>query len=216
MKKAVIFDLDGTLLNSIIDIAESMNEVLEKNNFPTHTIDEYKFIIGKGIDNLAIDSLPNNVSKVDYPKYCAEIREVYDKRWMLKTKPYDGIKELLNELTVKKIKIAILSNKPQNYTELVVKHLLPAWEFDCVLGSREGVPIKPNPQAVIEIIEKFDLVPADFLYVGDTNIDMQTANAANLTAIGVSWGFRPVKELLAANANYIIDKPMDLLNLLTS
>ena len=135
---------------------------------------------------------------------------------MLKTKPYEGIAEMLNKLIEKGIKIAILSNKPQNYTELVVKHLLPAWEFDCVLGSREGVPIKPNPQAVIEIIEKFDLVPADFLYVGDTNIDMQTANAANLTAIGVSWGFRPVKELLAANANYIIDKPMDLLNLLTS
>ncbi len=216
MKKAVIFDLDGTLLNSIIDIAESMNEVLEKNNFPTHTIDEYKFLIGKGIDNLAIDSLPNKVPKVDYPKYCKQIREVYDKRWMLKTKPYDGIIELLNELTKRKVKIAILSNKPQNYTELVVKHLLPDWKFDCVLGAREGVPIKPNPQAVIEIIEKFGLMPADFLYVGDTNIDMQTANAAKLTAVGVSWGFRPVKELLAANANYIIDKPMELLNLLSS
>lgn len=211
MKKAVIFDLDGTLLNSIIDIAESMNKVLENHNFPTHSIDEYKFIIGNGIDNLAIDSLPKSVPKSDYPKYCTEIREVYGERWMLKTKAYNGIKELLDNLTSRNIKIAILSNKPQEYTELAVQHLLPEWKFDCVFGAREGIPIKPNPQAVIEIIEMFDFEVTDFLFVGDTNIDMQTANAANVESVGVSWGFRPVKELLDAKATYIINEPNELL-----
>ena len=207
----LIFDLDGTLLNSIVDIAESMNEVLEKNNFPTHTVEEYKFIIGKGIENLAIDSLPKDIPAKDYPKYFEQIREVYGARWMLKTRPYDGVSALLDNVVNRDVRSAILSNKPQKYTELAVKHLLPRWKFDCIFGDREGVPIKPNPQAVIEIVELLNLPADEFLYVGDTNIDMQTANAAGLTAVGVSWGFRPVAELLAAKANCIIDEPSELL-----
>lgn len=212
MKKIVVFDLDGTLLNSIIDIAESMNEVLERNNFPTHTIEEYKFIIGKGIDNLAIDSLPQTVPESDYPKYCSEIREIYGKRWMLKTKPYKGVKKLLDKLVQQEIKIAILSNKPQKYTELAVHHLLPEWKFDCIFGAREGVPIKPNPQALNEIMDLFKVNSEDCLFVGDTNIDMQTAHAAGVESVGVLWGFRPEKELKEANASHLINTPLALLN----
>lgn len=210
MVQAVIFDLDGTLLNSITDIAESMNEVLEKYNFPTHSIEAYKQIIGRGIDNLVIDSLPNSVTQQQYEKYFTEMREVYGKRWMLKTRPYSGINEMLGNLKKNKIKTAVLSNKPQKYTELAVNELLSNHKFDLVFGARENIPIKPHPQAANEILENLAVKPENALFVGDTSIDMKTAENAGIKSVGVSWGFRKIEELKNAGAKYIILKPEEL------
>lgn len=214
MKKLIIFDLDGTLLDSLVDIAESMDEVLTKNQFPTHTIEAYKYKIGRGIENLVIASLPESIDKEDYPKYIKQMREVYGKRWMLKTKPYNGILEVLQKLKAQKIKLAILSNKPQIYTDLVVKELLGDIKFDSILGSRENVPIKPAPDAVFEILKALKINGLDTIFVGDTSIDMQTATNAEIESIGVAWGFRPVSELIAADATHIIYTPNELIDLI--
>jgi len=215
MKKLAIFDLDGTLLNSIIDIAESMNEVLSNNNYPLHSIEEYKNIIGRGIDNLVIDSLPKGITKENLAQYIDQMKDIYGKRWMLKTEPYDGIPEMLDTLVAEGIIIAILSNKPQQYTELAVKHLLPHWQFAVVFGSRENVPIKPDPQAVHEILELLSIDKSEALFIGDTKIDIQTASASGVESVGVSWGFREVEELKKANADYIIHSPKEFTDLLS-
>ena len=214
MKKAIIFDLDGTLLDSIADIAESMNEVLTNHQFPAHTIENYRFMIGRGIENLVIDALPPEVVKNGHQLYLQEMKEIYGKRWMMKTSPYNGISELLSRLNEMSISISILSNKPHAYTIQVKDYLLKNWTFDRIYGSREHIPIKPAPDGALQIASELGFEPADFLYVGDTNIDMQTANAAEMTAVGVAWGFRPVEELKQAKAHFILKKPLDLLNLL--
>jgi len=216
MKKIVIFDLDGTLLDSITDIAESMNEVLEKNNLPTHSVEAYKYKIGRGIDNLVIAALPESVNEQEYPTYFEQMRQVYGKRSMLKTRPYNGIVEMLRALKKEKLKLAILSNKPHKYTKEVVDKLLSEIKFDCVFGSREGVPIKPDPQAVFEILDMFNMKPIDALFVGDTAIDMQTANNAEIESVGVAWGFRTVSELIKADATQIIHKPKELVDYIFS
>jgi len=212
MKKIVIFDLDGTLLDSITDIAESMNEVLKKNNLPTHTIEAYKYKIGKGIDNLVIAALPETTNPDEFPVYFEQMREIYGKRSMLKTRPYDGIIEMLRILKKEKLKLAILSNKPHKYTKEVVEKLISEIKFDCVFGSRDNVPIKPDAQAVFEILDMFKLKPTEAIFVGDTAIDMQTANNAEIESVGVAWGFRTVAELVQADATHIIYKPKELID----
>ncbi len=212
MKKIVIFDLDGTLLDSITDIAESMNEVLKNNNLPTHSLEAYKYKIGKGIENLVIAALPETIAPEQYSLYFEQMNEIYGKRSMLKTRPYDGIVEMLRILKKEKLKLAILSNKPHKYTKEVVEKLLPEIKFDCIFGSRDNVPIKPNPQAVFEVLEILNAKPTEAIFVGDTAIDMQTANNAEVESVGVAWGFRTVNELIQADATHIIYKPKELID----
>lgn len=214
--QAVIFDLDGTLLNTIQDIADSMNIVLKQNNFPIHSINEYKYLIGKGIEQLVYQSLPKEFqSRLDIINNCTQamIKE-YSRHWDKKTKPYKGIIELLKVLKNKKIKIAVLSNKKDDFTNICVKKLLKAIEFDLIRGAMPSMPLKPDPSAALEIAIYFELNPYKIIYVGDTNIDMKTALAAKMYPVGVSWGFRPTKELLENGAKVILNKPAELLNLL--
>ena len=214
MKKAVIFDLDGTLLNSLIDIAESVNYVLRKYNLPQHKFDDYKYMIGNGVEVLVKKALPDNISKEDFEKYYKEISEVYRENQMNKTHPYDGIKDMLQGLKDKGVKINILSNKPDNFTQEVVKHYFPEFEFAVIRGALPDVPKKPAPDAVYSIVEQNGIDKQDFLYVGDTSTDMQTAKNAGLTAVGVLWGYRNEQELKENGADYIISKPEELLGLI--
>jgi len=211
--KAIIFDLDGTLLNSLTDIADSVNTVLDKHNLPSHKLDDYKLMIGNGIEKLVEHALPSDVSASDFDKYLNEIKAVYEANQITKTQPYDGVIDMLKEFNNKGISLNILSNKPIDFTIMVVKHFLGDIKFDNILGAREGIPKKPNPHAVFEIIENIKIDKSDVLYVGDTGTDMKTADAAELSSVGVLWGFRGLDELLENGADFIINEPKELLNI---
>jgi phosphoglycolate phosphatase len=212
--KAVIFDLDGTLLDTLDDLADSMNDVLEARGFPVHDAEAYKTFVGSGAEKLVSRALPAEQRDDNIIAECLkEFRKNYSDNWNNKTTPYDGIPELLNELTDKGIKMAVLSNKPHQYTELCVKELLPDWDFKKVLGQREGVPIKPDPFAPLEISAFFDLPPQDFIFLGDSDVDMRTAVNAGMYAIGALWGFRPELELRKAGADRLIVHPIEMLDL---
>jgi phosphoglycolate phosphatase len=206
-----IFDLDGTLLNSLIDIAEAVNTVLERWNQPTHPLEAYNYFVGKGIKVLAERALPTTFDKNHFAAFLAEVEVEYAKRQTLKTKPYDGIMDMLKALNSQKVQIAILSNKPDEFTQKVVNHFFSEIEFSIVLGAREQVPRKPDPSAVFEILNFCGVGKDSAAFVGDTATDMHTGNNAGMYSIGVSWGFRKVDELNAAGANAIINHPQELL-----
>lgn len=213
--KAVIFDLDGTLLNTIDDLANSMNAVLERSGYPTHGNDSYKYFVGDGLRNLVKRALPENKkddTSVDL--YLAELKTEYGKRWDEKTRPYEGIPELLDALTARGLKLAVLSNKVDNMTQLVISRLLSNWHFDIVAGEKAGVPRKPNPAGALKIAEQLAIKPEEILYLGDTNVDMQTAMSAGMYAVGVLWGFRQADELVKGGARILIPKPEVLLDML--
>lgn len=214
MIKAVIFDLDGTLLDTLTDIMESVNLILEEHNFPTHELQAYKYFIGNGIEELTRKAFPPNISDTDFEGYLLEVSKEYSSRQTLRTKPYDGIIDMLKELNRLNIRLAILSNKPHEFTLPTVEHFFPSITFDMVFGARQGIPHKPAPDAVFEILDTLNLKKEDCLYVGDTATDMQTAVSAGIKAVGVSWGFRPVEELKDAGANWIVDYPKEISQLL--
>ena len=214
--KAVVFDLDGTLLDTIEDIADSMNHVLDQHGFPCHSISEYKLFVGDGAANLIKRSVCGAGASYDMLAQLEEgYRAEYLKRHADKTKPYDGIPELLAALTDRGIKKAVLSNKPHNSTEKVIAHYFPDIVFDAVIGQRPGHPIKPDPGGVLEILGILGVKKEDILYVGDTGTDMLTAKAAGLKAVGALWGFRDKAELAANGADVYAGQPMDLIDLLT-
>lgn len=212
--KAVIFDLDGTLVNSLQDIADSMNIVLKSYNFPTHSYKEHQSFIGSGIRSLVSKSLPvthNNEKQID-SCFNAMI-EVYRDHCTHKTKPYDGIIELLDNLKSRDIKISVLSNKADEFTKKITHALFPNY-FDPVIGLSIEAHKKPNPFGAVEISKTLRLKPEEIIYIGDTGIDMQTANNANMFAIGVLWGFRPKEELILNGAKYLLSNPLDLIKII--
>lgn len=213
--KAVIFDLDGTLLNTIDDIANSVNSVLEKSGFPVHSTEEIKYFVGTGFYNLIRLALPEkNRDDGTIKKLVEMLREEYNTRWNQYTKPYDGIAELLDELTKRNVKKAVLSNKADNFTKIIVAQLLPHWQFEVVWGERPDVPKKPDPTAALEIADMLNIPPDEFILLGDSSYDIQTGVAAGMFAVGALWGFRTADELKSAGADALIEKPLDLLKLL--
>lgn len=213
--EAVLFDLDGTLLDSLKDLADSMNSALKSMGFPIHAVEKYKYFVGDGMYKLILRTIPQDIRDESIIKEClAKMNYEYGKRWADTTRPYDGISELLDRLDGMSIKKAVLSNKPHDFTKLIVDKLLSKWRFDVVLGQREGIPKKPDPAAALEIADKLDIPPKKFLYLGDTNTDMKTANAAGMYAVGVLWGFREADELTENGARVLIKSPMDLLDIL--
>ncbi|MCX6000669.1 MAG: HAD family hydrolase [Chloroflexi bacterium] len=213
--EAVLFDLDGTLLNTLDDITDSVNEVLRRNGLPEHRPEVYKAYIGDGVEDLTARSIPeNHRDPTTIARLTAAIREEYGRRWADRTRPYEGITNLLDELTNASIKMAILSNKPDDLTKLAVSRLLSRWQFELVLGAGPTVPKKPNPAAAIHIAGRLRIVPVRFLYLGDGDTDMKTANEAGMYAVGALWGFRSADDLLAAGARALIAKPMALMDLL--
>ena len=213
--KAILFDLDGTLLDTLADLADAMNRVLAQRGFPTHPMDAYRYFVGDGASTLVARTLPEEARREDTIRACLDaFKEDYDKNWNIKTKPYDGVLEMLNALVARKVKMAVLSNKPHDATVRCVEALLADWEFDAVLGQRDGVPRKPDPAGAVEIAERLDIPPGEFLYLGDTGGDMKTARAAGMFPVGVSWGFRPVRELRENGARSLLTRPEDLVSLL--
>jgi phosphoglycolate phosphatase len=210
--KAVIFDLDGTLLNTIEDLTDSMNLTLKRFGFKGHDQEAYKYFIGDGIETLVKRALPPESRQEEMITRCvATMREEYALRWDRKTHPYPGIPELLDALFQKGWPISILSNKPDDSTRMVVDKLLPKWAFEIVLGARPSVPKKPDPTAALEIAGLLGLPPDQFIYIGDTGTDMKTAVQAGMFPVGALWGFRTARELMAQGAKVLIEKPMDLL-----
>jgi phosphoglycolate phosphatase len=213
--KAVIFDLDGTLLDTIGDLTDSMNLTLSRFGFKGHDQETYKYFIGDGIEALVQRALPpENREEEMVARGVTAMREEYAVRWDKKTLPYPGIPELLDTLSQKGWPLSILSNKPDDSTRMVVAKLLPRWSFQVILGSRPSVPKKPDPAAALEIAGLLNMSPAHFLYLGDTGTDMKTAVRAGMFPVGVLWGFRTAQELLADGARVLIEKPLDLLQYL--
>jgi len=213
--KAVLFDLDGTLLNTLKDIATSMNHALSRLGFPQHKLEACKYFIGSGREAMALRALPDSHrDPATVVKLANLIFEEYGKHWADSTHPYDGIPALLDSLTARGIKMVILSNKPHDSTEMTVSRLLPKWSFEVVMGAQPSLPAKPDPTSAFQIARRIDVRPEEFLFLGDSDTDMETATAAGMYPVGALWGFRTGDELLAGGAKALIEYPTHLLQLL--
>lgn len=212
---AVLFDLDGTLLDTLDDIADAANAVLASQGMPTYPAAAYKLFVGEGVKRLLEKALPADHRSPEAIARCAGLfNEEYSRRWSAKTRPYDGILPLLSSLREKQWPLAVLSNKPQAFTEQCVEHYFPAGTFTCVLGQREGVPPKPDAAGAIDIAHRLSLPPQKIAYLGDSSIDMQTAVAAGMFPIGALWGFRSREELLAHKAEAVIGRSEELIGII--
>jgi len=210
--RAIIFDLDGTLLDTLEDLADATNIVLKRFGFPTHPVNAYRQFVGSGARELIRRALPaENRDEPTITKCHQAFLETYSCNWDTKTRPYPGIPELLDQLAKKKIKTAILSNKPHEMAVKTVRTLLKAWHFEIILGQRKGFPRKPDPMGALEIARQLEIPVSEFLFVGDSGVDMETAVHAGMFAVGVSWGFRTENELLQAGAKMIVTAPYAIL-----
>ena len=214
MFKVAIFDLDGTLLNTLDDLANACNYALNKFSFPTHNVEEYKKFIGNGIYKLVERAVPNNKKdKETVEKVLKTFSDYYNEHMIDMTKPYDGIVDILDELRAKGIKLAVVSNKKHEFTiEIVEKYFED--RFDIVFGHRENYKEKPDPTSVLEVIEKLNILKSECIYIGDSNVDILTAKNAGVKSVGVSWGFRDREELANEGANYLTDNNIELLNII--
>lgn len=211
--KAIIFDLDGTLIDSLEDIAVCMNQVLEELNLPSHKIEDYKYFVGGGISILV-----DNALNIDTPQNIKEevtnrFKVIYDEKLHEKTLPYEGIYELLDELEKLDFKIGILSNKPHEFTIEYAKNLFSKYNMQEVHGQKAHIEKKPNPSAAIQIAKNFNTPCEEVYFVGDTMVDMQTAVNAKMIGIGVLWGFRDEEELMSNGATFVVKHPLDILKI---
>lgn len=211
--KAIIFDLDGTLIDSLEDIAVCMNQVLEELNLPSHKIDDYKYFVGGGISILVDNALDKNTSEETKELVTEKFKIVYDQKLHAKTLPYDGIYELLDELQKQDFKIGVLSNKPHEFTIAYTSNLFSKYEMKEVHGQKSHIAKKPDQIAAIQIAQSFDVPCEEVYFVGDTMVDMQTAVNAKMIGIGVLWGFRDEEELMSNGATYVVKHPLDILDI---
>lgn len=213
--KAVLFDLDGTLLDTLADIGDATNEVLRQHGFSPHPLDAYRQFVGDGVEMLIRRALAAHHPTEEAVAACLEtLREVYPRHWNVKTRAYPGIQELLEELRRRGLKLAILSNKPDALTQKCAGAFFPEATFEAVIGQRADLPRKPNPAGAMEAAKRLGVPPSEFLYIGDTNTDMRTAQAAQMFGVGALWGFRTKEELVAAGAQAVIERPLELLKIL--
>ncbi len=207
----VIFDLDGTLLDTIRGLADSMNAALSERGFGGHSIETYKGFVGRGIETLVRVALPDGESNDTVLDVLQAMRERYAQDWPRTTKPFPGVPEMLQGLFDRGMKVSILSNKPHKYTVQMVEALLPGFPFDEVLGARDSIPIKPAPDAALEIARGWVLPPSQIAFVGDSDVDMETAVNASMLPVGVMWGFRNAQELANSGGRILVANPEDLL-----
>jgi phosphoglycolate phosphatase len=213
---SIIFDLDGTLVDTLEDIYRAVNRSLEDYHFPIHEKEAYLLKIGKGLRNLCTQALPSEsrndeaIQKIFETSY-----RYYEEAPAAFSRPYEGIPELLSELQRTKMKLAVLTNKPDPLAQRIIAELFPAGTFSLVFGEREGVPRKPDPAAAWEILTELDTDPKHNIFIGDSEVDIESAKAAACHAVGVSWGFRDRSVLEKAGAERILDKPNDLLEIIT-
>lgn len=212
--KAVIFDLDGTLLDTLEDIADAANRVLVARGFPPRSLEVHRAAIGNGARQLMLSVLPESNREAITVQECFEaFRKEYGERWNVKTRPYAGIPEMLDALQTRGLRLAVLSNKPAELTRKCVLGLLSRWKFEMVIGAEDHIPSKPDPSGAIEIAKRLGISSDKFLYLGDSGVDMKTANAAGMFAVGALWGFRGREELLRDGAKVILEHPEEMLHL---
>lgn len=213
--KAVLFDLDGTLLDTLKDIADATNHALRSLGFPEHPLESFRYFVGDGVEVLMRRVLPEDRrDTATMSEGAGLMRAEYGRRWSATTRPYAGIPELLNALAARGIPMAVLSNKPDEFTRLCVDQLLSGWPFAAVLGAGPSLPKKPDPTGALEIARRLGVAPSEVVYLGDTNTDMQTACAAGMFPVGALWGFRMADELIASGAKVLVGKPLELLRIL--
>jgi haloacid dehalogenase superfamily, subfamily IA, variant 3 with third motif having DD or ED/haloacid dehalogenase superfamily, subfamily IA, variant 1 with third motif having Dx(3-4)D or Dx(3-4)E len=213
--QAIIFDLDGTLLDTLEDIADAANSVLSRFNFPQHDLQTYKYFVGEGIGRLIQRALPQKKFEEDFITLCVTLmRAEYSKTWTKKTHLYPQVPDILDSLTNQGIKMAILSNKPDDFTKEMVAKFLMKWQFFIVQGEKPFVPKKPDPYAALAIAENLKIPPRTFLFLGDSEVDMKTALAAGMHPVGVLWGFRTAEELIASGAKVLIKNLSDLIKII--
>lgn len=210
--KAVVFDLDGTLTNTLDDIAFAMNRSLRLHSLPEFPVEAYKYLVGDGAVMLARRACRERTDMA--PSVLTEYQAYYKDHTNDRSVPYPGIEAMLAALTARGMRLAVFSNKPHADVQTVVKHYFPAVPFEVIRGQIEGVPVKPDPAGALAVAQEMGLEPADFLYLGDTGTDMHCAVNAGMHPVGVLWGFREEEELRESGAKAIIADPMALMELL--
>ncbi len=210
---AVIFDLDGTLLDTLQDLVNTLNTVLALHDYPVHTIDECRFLVGHGMRELVRKALPEGVGTPEtidllLPEFMAH----YTDNWNMNSRPYPGIGAMLDILAEQGIKTAILSNKADHFTRLCAEFLLKEWKFDVVMGHHSGIAHKPDPEGALLVARMLGEEPSSILYVGDSGIDMLTATRAGMFPLGVLWGFRPESELVESGAKALVQHPEEIID----
>ncbi len=211
--KAVIFDLDGTLLDTLAEIGDSMNGVLDRMGFPRHDLAAYRYLTGEGVVSLVTNALPAEARDEATLRRSGEmLREEYLKNWAKKTKPYAGVPEMLDGLIGRRVSLNILSNKMDEFTKKAVAQFLERWTFDMVLGEKPEFRRKPDPSAALHIAARLGLAPAEIAYLGDTSTDMATAVSAGMFPVGALWGFRDEDELRSSGARALIAHPLEFLS----
>ncbi|MBQ9377347.1 MAG: HAD family hydrolase [Schwartzia sp.] len=208
--RAAVFDLDGTLINSITDLAESSNELLASYNRPPHPVDAYRYYVGNGSRTLMERILPEASSEM-IDEALARYKRIYEGRMLRTTAPYEGIPGLLAELRARRVRLGVCTNKHRSAAERMIGELFPAGTFDSVVGDRPGVPRKPDPANVFAVLAELEVGPDETVYLGDSGVDMETAVRAGALPVGVLWGFREKAELLAAGAELLLSHPSELL-----
>jgi len=225
MIKLIIFDLDGTLLNTLDDLADCTNYVLKKNGFPTHNVNAYKYFVGNGVEMLLRRALPKDISEKIFAQISNDFMNYYELHKADKTMPYKGMMETLEQLQKKGILLTVATNKPHELLPELMQQYFPAIKWAAVFGNRSGIPIKPHPQIVYDILEAVQnygkkgrksvfIMKHEILYVGDTSVDIETAQNAGITNVGALWGFRTQEELEQAHADYLIEEPQELVSII--
>ena len=209
-----VFDLDGTLINSLDDLADSTNYALTKNGFAPHAVEKYRYFVGNGVPLLIRRALGDNASETAESAVLRDFNEYYDRHYDDKTRPYKGITELLLALNAQSVRCGVLSNKPDNFVKRIVSRLLPDYPFAWVQGKMDDFPKKPDPAALEYILRSLGVKKEHTLYIGDSNVDILTGKNAGIATCGVLWGFRDRAELAAAGADHIVSMPNEILSLL--
>lgn len=213
MIKLCIFDLDGTLLNTLEDLADASNHVLSAHHFPTHPVDAYRYFVGNGMPTLIRRILPeeHRNDETIFNTCFTEFLDYYTLHMHDKTTVYEGLSDVLETIQNQGVKLAVATNKVHSALAPLMAGFFPNIRWDALFGQRAGVPVKPDPQIVYDILAATNCTPEEALYFGDTAVDMDTAHRAGLKAVGVLWGYRPRTELEEAHAEIIIEKPKDIL-----
>ncbi|MDD3343591.1 MAG: HAD family hydrolase [Sulfurospirillaceae bacterium] len=215
MNKVIIFDLDGTLLDTLEDIAISANFALTSLGFTAEETSKYRYFVGEGVFKLFENIFVSNPQPKEIIQQAVQFFEDhYSKQFSQNTKLYEGVSKMLTFLQKRDFKMAILSNKPDSFVKMCALKYLRQWKFDVVYGAREGVPKKPHPEGALDIVELLHVKPNECYYLGDTMIDMQTANSAGMIALGALWGFRDEAELREHGAKYLVKTPSEVIKLL--
>lgn len=213
--KAVIFDLDGTLLNTLGDIAEAANRVLTHNGYPIHAHEDYVWFVGDGAKTLMTRALPDSQRLVDIIETCTrEFIIEYNDHWHVATKAYSGIFDLMDALHREDIKLSVVTNKPHRFAGVMMDHYFKDVPFCTILGQRDDIPKKPHPQQALTAAREMGVKPSACIFLGDSSVDMITAQRAGMHPVGAGWGFRPIEELTLAGAVKVLHHPMELLEII--